>query len=95
MAVILGSISAQAYDWNEITEAEIAHLRTHKNVVSMLNKVGARDFTVTEVRNNLYEIATDNNCSFHARIAYGDFGYNPTLPNKGIDNVFTSNSSCQ
>lgn len=96
MAVISAATSAHAarISFQEIAQAEVTYVQNHKTVKALVAKLGAQDFQLAEGRNNNYKVITNNGCAFNARVAYGSFGYNPSTPTKGFDNVYVSKAVC-
>lgn len=96
MTVLVAGISAHAArpSWSEISQAEVAYVQNHSAVKARVASLGGTSFSAVEKSNNIYTITTDSGCAFNARLAYGDYGYNPSLPSKGFNGLTLSKSTC-
>lgn len=96
MTVLVAGVSAHAArpSWTEITQAEAAYVKNHAGVKARVAYLGGTAFTAVEKVNNVYTITTNNGCAFNARLAYGEFGFNPAATNKGFDGLSLSKSVC-
>lgn len=96
MTVLVAGVTAHAArpSWTEISKGEVEYVNNHAGVKSRVASLGAAAFKAVETRNNLYTITTNNGCAFNAQLSYGEFGYNPTVPSKGINGLSFSKPSC-
>lgn len=97
LAVISAVTSAHAAlpSRQEIAKAEVNYVQNHKKVKALVAQLGAQNFQLAKIKNYTYQVVTNNNCAFNARVAYGAFGYNPSVPSKGFDNLYLSKAVCK
>lgn len=94
--ILVGAIAQAALpSRQEIAQAELTYVKTHAGVKARVAYLGGTNFQASETKNNTYTVVTDNGCAFNARIAYGEFGYTPNHPNKGIQALYLSKSVCK
>ncbi|KYG65904.1 hypothetical protein AZI86_02180 [Bdellovibrio bacteriovorus] len=96
MTVLVAGVSAHAArpSWTEISQAKTAYVKNHAGIKARVAYLGGTAFTAVENANNRYTITTNNGCAFNARIAYSEFGFNPSAADKGFDGLSLSKSVC-